>query len=77
MAPEAQVGGNIAFLKNGDMVTIDSEIHEISFQVTNEKLEQRKKSWTQPPLKVASGALAKYSRLVSSAVKGAVTDLIE
>lgn len=77
VAPEAQVGGNIALLEEGDLVTIDSETHEISFQVTDEQLEARRRSWKQPPLKAANGALAKYARLVSSAAKGAVTDLFE
>lgn len=77
VAPEAQVGGNIAFLKEGDLVTIDSGTHEISFQVADDELEARKQSWKQPPLKAANGALAKYARLVSSAAKGAVTDLFE
>jgi len=76
-APEAQVGGNIAFLQEGDLVTIDSGTHEISFQVSEEELEARKKAWQQPPLKATTGALAKYARLVSSAAKGAVTDLFE
>ncbi len=77
VAPEAQVGGNIAFLQEGDLVTIDSETHEISFQVSEDELDARKRMWKQPPLKAANGALAKYARLVSSAAKGAVTDLFE
>ena len=75
VAPEAQVGGPIALLQNGDSITIDSETQEISFDVTAEELAERKSAWTAPPLKVKSGALAKYARLVSSASKGAVTDL--
>ncbi|MEC2058552.1 dihydroxy-acid dehydratase [Bacillus stercoris] len=77
VAPEAQVGGPIAFLKNGDIVTIDSESQEISFNVTEEELQHRKDNWTQPKLKVSTGALGKYARLVSAASKGAVTDLFE
>jgi len=77
VAPEAQVGGNIAYLQEGDLVTIDSETHEISFQVSDDELDTRKQNWKQPPLKATNGALAKYARLVSSAAKGAVTDLFE
>jgi dihydroxy-acid dehydratase len=77
VAPEAQVGGPIALLHEGDIVTIDSVTQEISFQVTQEELEKRSKDWTQPPLKYTTGVLAKYAKLVSSASKGAVTDLFE
>ncbi|TNJ67124.1 dihydroxy-acid dehydratase [Paenibacillus hemerocallicola] len=77
VAPEAQVGGPIALLDNGDSVTIDSETQEISFRVTEEEMEKRIRAWSRPPLKVTAGVLAKYARLVSSASKGAVTDLFE
>ncbi|MFB5678358.1 dihydroxy-acid dehydratase [Paenibacillus terreus] len=77
VSPEAQVGGPIAHLKNGDIVTIDSETQHISFDVTEAELAARAKAWVQPPLKVSSGVLAKYARLVSSASKGAVTDSFE
>lgn len=77
VAPEAQVGGPIALLRDGDLVTIDSETQEISMDVPPEELAKRRSEWTAPPLKAASGALAKYARLVSSAAKGAVTDLFE
>jgi dihydroxy-acid dehydratase len=75
IAPEAQVGGPIALLQDGDLITIDSETQEIHFDVTAEELEARAKSWVKPTLKFTSGALAKYARLVSSASRGAVTDL--
>lgn len=75
VSPEAQVGGPIALLRNGDRVTIDSETQEIRFEVSNEELDSRAKMWTQPPLKFTSGVLGKYARLVSSASKGAVTDV--
>ncbi|MFF2911318.1 dihydroxy-acid dehydratase [Paenibacillus sp. NPDC057934] len=77
VAPEAQVGGPIALLQTADLVTIDSEIQEISFEVTPDELERRRAAWNKPALKVTRGALAKYARLVSSAAKGAVTDLPE
>ncbi|WP_026674838.1 dihydroxy-acid dehydratase [Alkalihalobacterium bogoriense] len=77
IAPEAQVGGPIALLQSGDTVIIDSETQEIMFDVSEEELQRRQKEWKQPPLKVSKGALGKYARLVSSAAKGAVTDLFE
>ncbi len=76
ITPEAQVGGPIALLKEGDIVTIDSETQEMTFEISPEELEQRRRAWIQPPLKVSSGVLVKYARLVSSASLGAVTDLV-
>ncbi|GJM79129.1 dihydroxy-acid dehydratase [Paenibacillus sp. HMSSN-139] len=75
VSPEAQVGGPIALLRNGDLITIDSETQQIAFHVSDEELVDRAKGWAQPPLKVKSGVLVKYARLVSSASKGAVTDI--
>jgi dihydroxy-acid dehydratase len=75
VAPEAQVGGPIALLKDGDMITIDSEKQELSVDISPEEMEKRRKEWKEPPLKYTKGILAKYARLVSSASKGAVTDL--
>lgn len=76
ISPEAQVGGPIAFVENGDMVTVDSEKRELSVALTEEQFEQRKKNWSAPKL-LERGVLSKYARLVSSASKGAVTDLYE
>lgn len=73
-APEAQVGGPMALLQEGDQITIDAEKHELSFAVTEEELERRRENWQAPPLKKTRGVLAKYAKLVSSASKGAVTD---
>lgn len=73
-SPEAQMGGPIAFLREGDEVTIDSEKHELSFNVSDEELARRRENWQEPPLKETRGILGKYARLVSSASKGAVTD---
>lgn len=74
IAPEAQVGGPIALVKDGDIVTIDSVTQELSFDVTEEELEKRRSTWQAPPLKYSRGVLGKYSKLVSSASIGAVTD---
>ncbi|WP_139997533.1 dihydroxy-acid dehydratase [Paenibacillus paridis] len=75
VSPEAQVGGPIAFLQEGDLITIDSETQEIHFAVTPEELQARRAAWVKPAPKFKSGVLAKYAKLVSSASKGAVTDL--
>lgn len=76
IAPEAQVGGPIALLQEGDIVTIDSETREISMDVSDEELERRQNEWVAPPL-YERGVLGKYAHTVSSASKGAVTDLFE
>lgn len=77
VSPEAQVGGPIALLRNGDMITIDSETQEMNFDVSDADFAARAQAWQQPPLKVSTGVLYKYARLVSSASKGAVTDSAE
>jgi dihydroxy-acid dehydratase len=74
VTPEAQVGGPIALVKNGDIVTIDAETNEISFAVSDEEIAARRAAWTAPPFKVTRGTLAKYIRLVKSASQGCVTD---
>ncbi|MFC0525615.1 dihydroxy-acid dehydratase [Pontibacillus salicampi] len=74
VAPEAHVGGPIAFLATGDLVTIDSETQEINIDVSKEEWEDRKSNWVKPALRYKTGALAKYARLVSSSARGAVTD---
>ncbi|MBW7475416.1 dihydroxy-acid dehydratase [Paenibacillus oenotherae] len=75
VAPEAQVGGPIALLQDGDIITIDSETQEINMEVSAAQMAERAENWRQPPLKFRSGVLSKYARLVSSASKGAITDL--
>ncbi len=74
VAPEAQVGGAIALVQDGDTLTIDIEKHLIQVNVSDQELEQRKAKWQAPPAKYPSGALAKYVRLVSTASRGAITD---
>jgi dihydroxy-acid dehydratase len=75
VAPEAAVGGPLALVENGDAITIDAERREISLQVSNAELKRRGKVWRAPKPYARRGALAKYSRAVSSASLGAVTDL--
>ena len=72
--PEAQEGGPIALVADGDVVTIDDESHEISFEVDEAELDRRRAAWTAPPLKATRGTLAKYVKLVSDASHGCVTD---
>ncbi|MEB6278279.1 dihydroxy-acid dehydratase [Staphylococcus gallinarum] len=73
-APESQVGGPMALLEENDIVTIDAERLEISFDVSEDELKRRREKWQAPPLKATKGALAKYAKLVSSASKGATTE---
>jgi dihydroxy-acid dehydratase len=74
ISPEAQVGGPIALLQDGDMITIDSNTQELKVALTEQEMIARKQSWQAPPLRYSRGVLNKYARLVSSASKGAVTD---
>ena len=74
VAPEAQVGGPIAFVRDGDRVHIDAEANRIEWEVDEEERERRLADWTPPPLRADSGTLLKYARLVSSASLGCVTD---
>jgi dihydroxy-acid dehydratase len=74
VAPEAQVGGPIAFVKNGDIITINAEENTIEVNLSEQELAERKKVWKAPALKVKRGALYKYARTVSCASEGCVTD---
>ncbi|GAB5565572.1 MAG: dihydroxy-acid dehydratase [Winogradskyella sp.] len=74
ITPEAQEGGTIALVKDGDTITIDAETNTISLEVSDEELQERKAQWQAPDLKVKRGVLYKYARSVSSASKGCVTD---
>ncbi len=76
VCPEAQEGGAIALLKDGDIITIDAEKNSISVDLSNEELAERRKNWKQPALKVKRGILYKYAKTVSSASQGCVTDEI-
>jgi len=74
VTPEAQEGGPIALLQNGDIVTIDAENNELSVAVSPSDMAARSNAWTMPPYKATRGTLAKYIRLVKSASQGCVTD---
>ncbi|WP_026867492.1 dihydroxy-acid dehydratase [Jeotgalicoccus marinus] len=73
IAPEAQDGGNVALIKTGDIVTIDQDKKELSFDVSDEELSQRRADLILPPL-FSKGVLGKYAHIVSSSSKGAITD---
>ena len=75
IAPEAAVGGNIALIEEGDIITVDALNQIIEVSLTEQELEIRRKSWTKPLPKHKKGVLAKYSRIVSTSSLGAVTDL--
>ena len=76
VTPEAQVGGPIALVEDGDLITIDADGNTISVALSPEVLNTRKQAWKQPGLKVQSGSLYKYAKTVSSASEGCVTDEI-
>ena len=74
MTPEAQEGGPIALVEDGDTITIDATTLSIELEVDKAELERRRTAWTAPPLKATRGTLAKYIRTVKSASEGCVTD---
>ncbi|MFK7832087.1 MAG: dihydroxy-acid dehydratase [Winogradskyella sp.] len=74
ITPEAQEGGTIALVKDGDIITIDAETNSISVEVSDEELQKRRQHWIAPDLKFERGVLYKYAKTVSSASKGCVTD---
>ena len=74
ISPEAQDGGTIALIKDGDIITIDAETNAINVAVSDAELAKRKEAWEQPELKFKKGVLYKYARSVSSAAQGCVTD---
>ena len=74
ITPEAQVGGNIAFVEDGDIISIDARKNTINLHVSEDEINKRKLNWKKPKLKVNKGSLFKYARFVSSASKGCVTD---
>ncbi|RZQ61736.1 dihydroxy-acid dehydratase [Amycolatopsis suaedae] len=72
VAPEAAHGGPIAFVRDGDPITLDLETRTLDVGVPAEELERRRAGWQPPPPSRRTGVLAKYARLVGSAAKGAV-----
>ncbi|MNX80675.1 Dihydroxy-acid dehydratase [compost metagenome] len=74
ITPEAFDGGPIALIENGDKITIDAETRQITVDVSDAELAERKTRWVRPESKYKRGVLAKYAKTVSSASEGAVTD---
>jgi dihydroxy-acid dehydratase len=74
VSPEAQDGGPIALVRNGDTVTINAEKNVLSVDVADEELNKRRAAWKMPAYKAERGTLAKYIRLVKGASLGCVTD---
>jgi dihydroxy-acid dehydratase len=74
VTPEAQDGGPIALLRDGDPVTIDARRHTLEVELGSAELESRRRAWQAPPLKATRGTLYKYIRAVRSASEGCVTD---
>ncbi|KAJ3758620.1 dihydroxy-acid dehydratase [Lentinula raphanica] len=74
VVPEAQVGGPIAFVEDGDIISVDAVKNTIELNISSEEMERRRKAWVAPPLKVTQGTLYKYVKLVTDASHGCVTD---
>ena len=73
IAPEAAVGGPIALVQDGDIIKMNVDTRELSVQVSEKELENRRKDWIKPKPNYTTGVMAKYAKLVGSAAHGAVT----
>jgi len=74
VTPEAQEGGVIALLQDGDQISIDAEVNRIDVDLSDEELQKRRDNWTAPPYKFTRGTLYKYIKNVKNASEGCVTD---
>ncbi|MGH9346720.1 MAG: dihydroxy-acid dehydratase [Vicinamibacterales bacterium] len=74
ITPEAQDGGAIALVRDGDRITIDATTRELTLEIDDAELVARRGAWSAPPLKATTGVLGKYIRLVRPASEGCVTD---
>ena len=74
ITPEAQLGGPIALIRNGDRIVIDARTRRIDLEVPADELAERRAAWTMPPYKATRGVLAKYIRSVRTASEGCITD---
>ena len=74
MTPEAQDGGPIALVEDGDGITLDAKKRLIELDVPEDELARRRAAWTEPPLLASKGTLFKYIKTVKSASEGCVTD---
>jgi dihydroxy-acid dehydratase len=74
ITPEAQTGGLIGLVKDGDIITIDAEKNLLEVDLSAAEIAERRAAWTAPPLKAKTGILRKYAKTVASASEGCVTD---
>lgn len=74
ITPEAQNGGPIALVQDGDEITVDADNNRIDTAISAAEMELRRANWTAPPLKASKGTLFKYIQCVKSASEGCVTD---
>jgi dihydroxy-acid dehydratase len=74
VVPEAQVGGPIALVRDGDIISVDAVENTIELRVSPEELEERRKLWKAPPPKATQGTLYKYMKNVTDASHGCITD---
>lgn len=74
ITPEAQLGGPIGLIEDGDLIIIDAQAKSLTLNISDEEMAERRRRWKAPAPKAERGLLAKYARLVSSASSGAVTD---
>ena len=73
ITPEAYVGGNIALVRNNDVISIDAINNTINLNVTEDELSKRRDQWSRPNLELKDGVLRKYQKLVSNASNGCIT----
>ena len=74
VTPEAQEGGPIALVEDGDAIAIDAKQNTIELEVSEAEFARRRQRWNAPPLKATRGALYRYIQTVKSASEGCVTD---
>lgn len=75
VSPEAAVGGPIALVKDGDIISIDIMANKINLKISDEEMEARRKEWTPKEPKIKTGYLARYSAMVTSGNTGAILDI--
>ncbi|MCK4249241.1 MAG: dihydroxy-acid dehydratase, partial [Candidatus Omnitrophica bacterium] len=74
VSPEAQSGGPICIIEEGDIIEIDISNNKINLLLSDEEIEKKKKNWTPPEIKIKEGYLYRYSKHVTSASRGAVLE---
>ena len=74
ITPEAFDGGLISFVKDDDIIELDTVNHKMTLQIDDDEIQKRKKNWKRPALKATKGALFKYAKCVTNAAEGCVTD---